>query len=1383
MLFCSQRKGFRLARVLGFAAEIGLKGQRSSCGWCRMVALVSTAFFALSVGETFAAPPAGTAQAVFVANNSGGNHIDEYTTTGVLVRTLNGGPPGSYAGLAFGTDGSLYVTNTFVCSTGSESCNELERFDPNTGAYLGAIGSIGPGTNPYSGTSNNGVSLNGLVLGPGNHLYVTTNQLGLYEIDPVTSATVPIQTADCCTYGVTFLSDGAPLSINNGQNAVQNDGTGATFSNPFAKAQALAFGPDGRIYVMQSHEIDTIPGTGGPSAPLTASNALVRGLFMTFDSQGHIWVTDTSYGAREFDRFTGQQLSSFASNAASGFEGIAVGTISGNVWAWGDNGFGELGNGTTTASPSPSPVSNLSNVVAIADGCCDDEFGLALKSDGTVWAWGANGFGESGNGTTAPSLTPVQVSSLTGVTAIAAGWDHALAVKGDGTVWAWGLNANGELGNGTTTNSSTPVQVSNLSNVVAVAAGDSESMALKTDGTVWVWGYNGNGQLGIGTTSPSPLTSPVQVSGLAAVVAIAAGNGNSLVLKGDGTVWGWGYNLDGRLGNGTTTGSTTPVQAIGLSSVIAIAAGDSLSLALKSDGSVWAWGSGPLGNGTTAGSTVPVQVQSLSGMTAIAAGSAYSLAIKNDGTVWAWGNNGSGQLGIDTTSPLTPVTTPVQVSTLAGATAIAAGDIFSMAIEGQANGVATHLSVTAPVSSTAGTSFSFSVTALDASNHPVAGYAGTLHFTSTDPLAVLPADYTFTAADSGTHTFSAITLNVAGSQIITVTDATNPALSGTSAPVTVSAGASTHLAVSAPASATAGTPFSVTVTALDASNNQAMGYTGTVLFSSTDAQAALPANYTFTAADHGTHSFSGITLNTAGSQTISAADVSSAGITGTSGPISVAGPLTATHFSVSAPASAIAGTAFSVTVTALNAANQTSAGYTGTAILSSTDAQALLPATYTFTAADHGMHVFSVTLNTAGNQTITATDTTNATITGSSAPISVASPPPPIVQITDNEAIKVSDVESFPDVFDAEAVHVADAVFLTPLIAVTAPVAEFSSGGLGFGGQSGTQTVTVSDIGQAPLTLASATVSGSVQFNIAQISCSSGATSLSTQLPAGGVCTVTINYAASATPAQDIATLTFNDNAALSNLLTAPSGTSYTQSVPLSGGGTNIGPPPPPPATVSVIDNEMVHVQDQVNLATLQAITVTPANSTIVNGATQSFTATGTFSDGSKQNLTGLVTWSSSSLGVATMKGNIATGVGFGQTTIIATLGSVQGSTSLTVRVPFLRISAASSSIAKSVNGGYNVTISVTNTGDIAADSVRLLLGILGNATAGTSIPATNLAPGATANMTVTFPGSAGASGSMQVLFLVGFAAGTDPNGTPAPPALWLLPATRVALP
>ncbi len=363
----------------------------------------------------------------------------------------------------------------------------------------------------------------------------------------------------------------------------------------------------------------------------------------------------------------------------------------GTVWAWGVNFFGELGNGTfTTTYPygigTPAQVSELSGVTAIAGG---GSHSLALKGDGTVWAWGYNAFGQLGNGTNADSNTPVEVSGLSGVTAIAAGAEHSLALKSDGTVWAWGR---GQSGNATFTDSNTPVEVSGLSGVTAIAGGEFHSLALKGDGTVWAWGGNGRGQLGNGTNTDS--NTPVEVTGLSSVTAVAGGGrlsgisvgdfSSSLALKSDGTVWAWGANFYGELGNGTNTNSNTPVKVSGLSGVTAIDAGVFHSLALKSDGTVWAWGAnffGQLGNGTSTDSNTPVEVSGLIGATAIAGGEFHSLALEGDGTVQAWGANGNGELGIGTPTNV-DYDTPVEVISLSGVTAVAGGGGQSLALKG-----------------------------------------------------------------------------------------------------------------------------------------------------------------------------------------------------------------------------------------------------------------------------------------------------------------------------------------------------------------------------------------------------------------------------------------------------------------------------------------------------------------------------------------------------------------------------------------------------------------------------------------------------------------------------------------------------------------------------
>ncbi|WP_368667433.1 RCC1 domain-containing protein, partial [Corallococcus sp. AB030] len=182
----------------------------------------------------------------------------------------------------------------------------------------------------------------------------------------------------------------------------------------------------------------------------------------------------------------------------------------GTVWAWGRNEYGQLGDGTTTDRLRPVQVPGLTGVTALATGSSNHT--LALKQDGTLWGWGDNGFGALGDGTTTDRLTPVQVPGMTGVTALATGPFHTLALKQDGTVWAWGNNADGELGDGTTTDRLTPVQVPGMTGVTALAAGAFHTLALKQDGTVWAWGDNFVGGLGDGTTTDR--LTPVQVQGL-----------------------------------------------------------------------------------------------------------------------------------------------------------------------------------------------------------------------------------------------------------------------------------------------------------------------------------------------------------------------------------------------------------------------------------------------------------------------------------------------------------------------------------------------------------------------------------------------------------------------------------------------------------------------------------------------------------------------------------------------------------------------------------------------------------------------------------------------------------------------------------------------------
>jgi alpha-tubulin suppressor-like RCC1 family protein len=331
------------------------------------------------------------------------------------------------------------------------------------------------------------------------------------------------------------------------------------------------------------------------------------------------------------------------------------------------------------AQPVPAPVllvpgRPLVGVVAVAAGLAH---GLALRDDGTVWAWGNNSLGQLGDGTTGDHLAPAPVlvapeRPLAGVTAIAARLNHNLALTADGAVWAWGENRRGQVGDGTSTDRSTPVRVSGLEGVVAIAAGPRHSLAVRRDGTVWAWGSNWGGPLGEGTTTDH--ATPNQVHGLDRVIAVSGGDMHSLALTADGTVWAWGYNRYGQLGDGTTTDRLTPIAVPGLTGATAIAAGLYYSLVLTRDGTVWSFPEAPTDQ---RGGHTPQPIGSLAGVTALAASHVYSLALGDDGTVRGWGvDNHWGEIGDGTTATRrTPV--PVLLGPgqpLAGVRAIAAGD-------------------------------------------------------------------------------------------------------------------------------------------------------------------------------------------------------------------------------------------------------------------------------------------------------------------------------------------------------------------------------------------------------------------------------------------------------------------------------------------------------------------------------------------------------------------------------------------------------------------------------------------------------------------------------------------------------------------------------------
>lgn len=357
---------------------------------------------------------------------------------------------------------------------------------------------------------------------------------------------------------------------------------------------------------------------------------------------------------------------------------------SGAALGFGSNADGEIGDGATQTAVSSPTGAHLPSGVTAVQVSTGYSHTVALGSDGVVYAWGANGSGQLGNGSTSPSLSPTPVSIPSGVTitSVAAGYLASFAVTSAGKVYAWGSDASGQLGNGAGGGSPSPVLVSLSGTVHAtgVSAGFGFALAVTSTGAVYSWGLNNAGQLGdaTGTSRPAPVLAHLP-AGVTAT-AVAAGYAHSLALASTGRVYAWGLNNMGQLGNGSTGNTAVPTQvALPSNTATAIAAGYLHSVAALSNGSALAWGDntyGQLGVGSApdelANSKTPLPVSLGSGVqvTQVAAGVGHTLLLTNTGGVLAAGDNSVGELGIDgQLSSDTPVPTDVPDDTPALAVA------------------------------------------------------------------------------------------------------------------------------------------------------------------------------------------------------------------------------------------------------------------------------------------------------------------------------------------------------------------------------------------------------------------------------------------------------------------------------------------------------------------------------------------------------------------------------------------------------------------------------------------------------------------------------------------------------------------------------------------
>ena len=408
------------------------------------------------------------------------------------------------------------------------------------------------------------------------------------------------------------------------------------------------------------------------------------------------------------DGTTSSRLTPISVSGVSNAVAITAGRLhtcarlaNGTARCWGANGSGQLGDGTTVNRPTPVAVQSLGAYLGVVGISAGFSHTCAVLTGGTVRCWGANSYGQLGNGTVTDSTTPVLAGSLSDVVEVSAAWRgyHTCARRTNNTLFCWGYNGYGQLGDGSSTDRSSPVQVGGVTNAVSIGAGGFHTCARLTNGNTSCWGWNGNGQLGDG--SYSNRVSPVTVSGLSGALSVWPGYNHTCALMGDNTARCWGSNTNGELGDQTTYERTTPVSTyafpcVPTSCALAgvssgsisngcgqtiqcgvqqqrITAGLNFSCALRSDGTAQCWGrnvNGQLGDGTTITRYHPALVNGISGATALVSGDSHACALQPNGTVRCWGLNSSGQLG---DGSFVQRTEPVQVVGITSAVALTAG--------------------------------------------------------------------------------------------------------------------------------------------------------------------------------------------------------------------------------------------------------------------------------------------------------------------------------------------------------------------------------------------------------------------------------------------------------------------------------------------------------------------------------------------------------------------------------------------------------------------------------------------------------------------------------------------------------------------------------------
>lgn len=335
-------------------------------------------------------------------------------------------------------------------------------------------------------------------------------------------------------------------------------------------------------------------------------------------------------------------------------ESSIPGGSTGELYGWGQNGSSRLGLQNTTAYSSPKQIGTLNNWSTVAHS--GQGTTVAIKTDGTMWSWGSNVSGVLGHNNAIYYSSPKQIGSLTSWSKIAISRAQSVkAIKTDGTIWSWGAGTVGMLGLNSTTPISSPTQIGSGTSWSSVSGGSYHFMALKTDGTLWAWGVNSYGQLGMNNTNNS--SSPVQIGADTNWASVMEnGYDSSSAIRTTGTLWTWGKGSTGILGHSDQSGGSSPKQVGTLTNWSRISMSTASSIAIKTDGTLWNWGnggSGQLGKGDSISVSSPIQLGTNTDWTNIHAGYNFQMGTRGSlgvGALWAWGDGSNGRLGLGNVS-------------------------------------------------------------------------------------------------------------------------------------------------------------------------------------------------------------------------------------------------------------------------------------------------------------------------------------------------------------------------------------------------------------------------------------------------------------------------------------------------------------------------------------------------------------------------------------------------------------------------------------------------------------------------------------------------------------------------------------------------------------